>query len=275
LAAQGGSGTHHTWEPEFAVSSDGRLICFYSDERQAGYSQTISQEISNDGGLTWGGYSIIVGKNTDTAWRPGMARVTRAKNGTYFMFYEHIGATPNLVIRFKTSTDGINWGDPSVLGAVVGAGFYHASQTPEAAYVDDGSTYGRFYVRGMTDAVSSHNKMFTSSDNGATWSEIDAPLTVSGSNLNTPAAWSGALLPLSNNLLLEVNTVFNGSINEIRANVGQINGDSIIVSGANYKFVNQNNGLVLDNAGAGSPAGTRAIEWTDLGLDTLFQGNEH
>lgn len=275
LAAQGGAGTHHTWEPEFAVSSDGRLICYYSDERQAGYNQALAQEISSDGGLTWGNYSIIVGKNTDSAWRPGMPRVTRAKNGTYFMFYEHLGASPNFAVRFKTSTDGINWGNPSVLGAVVGTGFYRASQCPEVAYVDDGSTYGRLYVRGMSDVVSNHNKMFTSNDNGATWSEIDAPLTVSGSNNNTVAGWSGTLLPLSNNLLLEVNSVKNGSLNEIRANVAQINGDSIIVSGAQYKFINQNNNLVLDNAGGGSPAGTEVIQWNDLGLNTQWWLTEY
>jgi hypothetical protein len=237
-------------------------------------TKAISQEISSDGGLTWGNYSIIVGKNTDWNWRPGMPRVTRAKNGTYFMFYEHLGATPNFAVRFKTSTDGINWGDPSGLGAVVGVGFYRASQTPEVAYVDDGSTYGRFYVRGMTDVVSNDNKMFTSSNNGATWSEIDAPLTISGSD-NKPSGWSGTLLPLSNSLLLEVNSVKVGSINEIRANVAQINLDSTIVSGAQYKLINKDNNLLLDNAGGGSPPGTEVIQWTDLGLDTQWWMTEY
>lgn len=270
LAAQGGSGTHHTWEPEFSVTSDGRLICYYSDERQAGYNQAIAHEISNDGGLTWGNYSIDVGDNTNSNWRPGMPRVTKAKNGTYFMFYEHLGATPDFAVRFKTSTDGINWGNPAQLGNVVGFSYYRASQAPEVAYVDDGSTYGRFYVRGMTDVVSSHNKMFTSGDNGATWSEVDAPLTVKGTNFNTVEGWSGTLLPLSNTLLLEVNTLNNGSFNEIRANVAQINSDSTIVSGAQYKLINKNNNLVLDNAGGGSPPGTDAIEYNDLGLNTQW-----
>lgn len=270
LAAQGGSGTHHTWEPEFAMSSDGRLICYYSDERQAGYNQAIAREISNDGGATWGGYAIIVGSNTNSSWRPGMARVVRAKNGMYYLFYEHLGAQPDFAVRFKTSSDGINWGDPAALGTVVGTGIYRASQAPEVAYVDDGSANGRFYVRGMTDVVPNHNQMFTSADNGATWSLIDAPLTVAGSNQNTPTAWSGTLLPLGNSLLLEVNTVKVGDRNEIRANVGQINGDSIIVSGAYYKLINQNNGLLLDNAGGGAPAGTKVIQWNDLNADTQW-----
>ncbi|WP_308637647.1 AbfB domain-containing protein [Paenibacillus silvisoli] len=271
LAAQGGAGTHHTWEPEFAVSSDGRLICYYSDERQAGYNQALAREISSDGGLTWGSYGIIAGNSADWSWRPGMPRVVKAKNGTYFMFYEQIGgAKPDFAVRFKTSTDGINWGSATTLGNIVGTGIYRASQAPEVAYVDDGSANGRFYVRGMTDVVPSHNKMFTSSDYGATWSLIDAPLTVEGSNQNTPGAWSGTLLPLANSLLMEVNTVKVGSRYEIRSNVAQMNGDSSIVSGAVYKLVNQNNGLLLDNAGGGAPAGTEVIQWNDLNANTQW-----
>ncbi|QJD84758.1 AbfB domain-containing protein [Cohnella herbarum] len=270
LAARGTAGTKRTWEPEFAVTADGRLICYYSDERQPGYNQAIAQEISSDGGLTWGNYSIIIGDNTNWDWRPGMPRVVRSKNGTYFMFFEMLGATPNFAVRFKTSTDGINWGSPTNLGNVVGTGIYRASQTPEVAFVDDGSANGRFYVRGMTDVVSSANKMFTSGNNGATWTQVDAPLTVKGSNQNTPAAWSGTLLPLDHSLLLELNSVKVGNRNEIRANVAQMNLDSALASGATYKLINQNNGLLLDNAGGGSPPGTKVIQWGDLSADTQW-----
>ncbi|MGG6314291.1 AbfB domain-containing protein [Paenibacillus macerans] len=270
LAARGTAGTQRTWEPEFNVTSDGRLICYYSDERKPGYNQAIAQEISSDGGLTWGSYSIIVGNSSDWNWRPGMPRVLKAKNGTYFMFFEMLGAAPNFAVRFKTSADGVNWGSATDLGTVVGTGIYRASQTPEVAYIDDGSPSGRFYVRGMTDVVSSANKMFTSGDYGATWTQVDAPLTVKGTNQSTPAAWSGTLLPLTNSLLLEVNSVKIGNRNEIRANVAQVNGDSSLVSGGVYKLINQNNNLLLDNAGAGSPAGTEVIQWNDLALDTQW-----
>lgn len=73
------------------------------------------------------------------------------------------------------------------LGTVVGSGIYRASQTPEVAYIDDGSANGRIYVRGMTDDVPSANKMFTSGDYGATWTLVDAPLTVKdGRHLSNP-----------------------------------------------------------------------------------------
>ncbi|WFB57136.1 AbfB domain-containing protein [Paenibacillus sp. BR1-192] len=270
LAARGTEGTKRTWEPEFAITADGRLICYYSDERKPGYNQAIAQEISSDGGLTWGNYSIIVGNQADWNWRPGMPRVIQAKNGSYFMFFEMLGAAPNFAVRFKTSPDGINWGSPTDLGEVVGTGIYRASQTPEVAYIDDGTANGRFYVRGMTDVVSSANKMFTSADYGATWTQMDAPLTVKGTNQSTPAAWSGTLLPLGPSLLLEVNTVKVGSRNEIRANAAQVDKEFSLVSGGTYKLVNQNNQLLLDNAGGGSPAGTNVIQWNDLGADTQW-----
>ncbi|WP_238651887.1 AbfB domain-containing protein [Paenibacillus piscarius] len=270
LAARGTAGTQRTWEPEFSVTSDGRLICYYSDERQPGYNQAIAREISSDGGLTWGSYSIIVGNSSNWDWRPGMPRVVKVNNGTYFMFFEMLGAAPNFAVRYKTSSNGVDWGSATDLGNVVGTGIYRASQTPEIAYIDDGTASGRLYVRGMTDVVSSANKMFTSGDYGATWTQVDAPLTVKGSNQNTPAAWSGTLLPLSHSMLLEVNTVKVGGRNEIRANVAQVNGDSSIVSGGIYKLINQNNNLLLDNAGGGSPAGTEIIQWGELNADTQW-----
>lgn len=270
LAARGTAGTKRTWEPEFAVTNDGRLICYYSDERQPGYNQAIAQEISNDGGLTWGNYSIIIGDSDNWDWRPGMPRVQKAKDGTYFMFFEMLGAKPNFAVRFKTSLDGIDWGSATDLGNVVGTGIYRSSQTPEVTYIDDGTTNGRFYVRGMTDVVPDTNQMFTSDDHGETWTLVDAPLTVKGSDDNTPAGWSGTLLPLDDSTLLEVNTVKVGDRHEVRANVAQIDEESSIVSGATYKMINQNNGLLLDNAGGGSPAGSEVIQMPDLGLDTQW-----
>lgn len=260
---------NNNWEPEFAVSSDGRLVCYYSDERQIGYDQCIVREISNDGGITWGNYSIIVGRNdapTGTSgWRPGMPRVLKLKNGNYFMAYENINSTPAGAIRFKISTDGINWGNASDLGTLVATSTSGAYQCPEVALVDDGSTYGRLFVRGMNDSCSA-SKCFTSKDNGATWSEIDAPLTVVR-NEGVGSSWSGTFVPVGN-VLYEINNYFNGSYNEIRFGTGVVNTDGIIVSGAFYKLTNKNSNLCLDDAGGSTTPGTQMIQWTDNSLET-------
>lgn len=264
---------NNVWEPEFAVSSDGRLVCYYSDERQVGYDQCIVREISNDGGITWGNYSIIVGKNdapTGTkGWRPGMPRVTKLKNGSYFMAYENINCSSNYpggVISFKTSTDGINWGTPSDLGTIVKTSDnQYAVQCPEIALVDDGSTNGRLFVRGMNDTCNT-SKCFTSTDNGATWTTIDAPLTVNRKE-SVGSSWSGTLLPIGNTLL-EINNFFNGSYNEIRCGTGIVNSNGIIISGAQYKLTNQKSGLCLDDLGGSTTAGTQMGQWNDNGLNT-------
>ncbi|HHW00695.1 MAG TPA: alpha-L-arabinofuranosidase [Clostridiaceae bacterium] len=264
---------NNVWEPEFAVSSDGRLVCYYSDERQIGYDQCIVREISDDGGLTWGNFAIIVGKNDAptgvSGWRPGMPRVLRLKNGNYFMAFENINCDPSYpqgVISFKISTDGINWGNATSMGTVVKTSDnQYAVQCPEIALVDDGSTYGRLFVRGMNDTCIT-NKCLTSTDNGATWTTIDAPLTVFRRE-SVGSSWSGTFLA-KGNTLIEINNFFNGSFNEVRCGTGIVDSHGIIISGAQYKLTNQNSGLCLDDLGGSTTAGTQIGQWHDNGLDT-------
>lgn len=67
------------------------------------------------------------------------------------------------------------------------------------------------------------NKMFTSTNNGTTWVEADAPLTLNfGSSSKT--GWSGTFLPINNTQILEINSSFNGTNNEIRTAVPGSNG---------------------------------------------------
>lgn len=270
---------NNTWEPEFAVSSDGRLVCYYSDERQIGYDQCIVREISSDGGITWGDYGIIVGDNdapTGTkGWRPGMPRVLKLKNGNYFMAYENIHSNPTAAIRFKISSDGINWGNPSELGSLIATDHSMAFQCPEIALVDDGSVNGRIFVKGMNDS-SGQGQCFTSTDNGATWEEMDAPLTAVR-NESVGSSWSGTFVA-NGNVLYEINNYFNGSYNEIRFGKGVVYGNNIIVDGAEYKFINTQSRLCLDDAGGSTTAGTQMIQWTDNKLDTQkwiarYEGN--
>lgn len=257
------------WEPEFAVSGDGtKLICYYSDERQANYDQCIAYETSTDGGITWGNYKIIIGQtSTGQGWRPGMPRVIKLKNGSYFMVYESIGSTPAPAgaVRFKISPDGLDWGSAGDPGKIVGTATSTAFQCPEVGLVDDGSTYGRLFVRGMNDTCAG-SKCFTSKDNGATWSEIDAPLTAFR-NEHLRGNWSGTFLS-DGNILYELNNCYNGSYNEIRCGIGIVNADDIIVAGAFYTMTNQKSGLCLDDPGGSTEPGTQMIQWTPNNLDT-------
>ena len=267
------SGTASVWEPEFIVSSDGRLVCFYSDERQPGFDQCLAYEVSTDGGVTWDSYTIIAGEYDEdwrrgidpSLWRPGMPRVLKLKDGTYFMAYENIAAGHNGIVTCRTSSDGIDWGPVTTVGTPVTAEGTAAYQCPEIAYIDDGSAYGRIFLRGMNDTCSS-SQLFTSSDKGQTWQLIDAPLT-SVRQESVGSGWSGTLVAASNKLI-ELNNCFNGSFNEIRCGSGTLYGDQLIVDGADYKVVNAASGLCLDDAGGSMDWGNEMILWESNGLET-------
>lgn len=268
-----GTSSASVWEPEFAISSDGRLVCYYSDERQPGYDQCLAQEISSDGGVTWSDYSIIVGVcdpdwvrgEDESLWRPGMPRVTQLSNGTYFMAYENIAAGHGGKITCRTSTDGINWGEPTALGTVVTAEGATAYQCPAVACIDDGSEYGRLFIRGMNDTCSP-SMCFTSTDAGQTWSLIDAPLTAVRDE-SVASGWSGTFLAKGNRLI-ELNNANNGTYNEIRCSSGILYGDQLIVSGADYKITNAATGYCIDDAGGSMDWGNEMILWRDNGLKT-------
>lgn len=267
------SGNASVWEPEFIVSSDGRLVCFYSDERQPGFDQCLAYEVSTDGGVTWDSYTIIAGEYDEdwrrgidpSLWRPGMPRVLKLKDGTYFMAYENIAAGHNGIVTCRTSSDGIDWGPVTTVGTPVTAEGTAAYQCPEIAYIDDGSAYGRIFLRGMNDTCSS-SQLFTSSDKGQTWQLIDAPLT-SVRQESVGSGWSGTLVAASNKLI-ELNNCFNGSFNEIRCGSGTLYGDQLIVDGADYKVVNAASGLCLDDAGGSMDWGNEMILWESNGLET-------
>lgn len=262
-----------TWEPEFIIAADGSLICYYSDERQAGYDQCIAYERSTDGGVTWSNYTIIAGEYeagwvpgvSEGNWRPGMPRVQKLKNGTYLMAYENINAQPYGAVTIRHSVDGLNWGNPLDLGIVVTDGVYTAYQCPTIALIDDGTTNGRLFLRGMNDDCSP-SQCFTSTDNGYTWSLIDAPLTAVR-NENVGSGWSGTFLAIDNKLL-ELNNYYNGSYNEIRCGSGILYGNQFIVSGADYKIVNTSNNLRIDNPAGSMTQGTQMIVWSNNNLKT-------
>ena len=114
------------FEPFFYTDAKGRLVVFFSDERHKkdGYSQLNAHRVSEDGGRTWGPlvYDVAI---PDGLTRPGMATVTRANNGKYFMTYEMV-SMPGYALEprsnpvyFKTSDDGLNWGDPTHPGTLI------------------------------------------------------------------------------------------------------------------------------------------------------------
>jgi hypothetical protein len=114
------------FEPYLFADAQNRLVAYFSDERdkKSGYGQLLDHEVSTDGGRHWGPpvYDVAI---PDGISRPGMAIVTRDGRGKFYMSYELVSA-PGYALEprtnathFRTSGDGVNWGDVKSPGTLV------------------------------------------------------------------------------------------------------------------------------------------------------------
>src|SRR5262249_30703225 len=102
------------WEPEFSVTSDGWLVCHYSDETDGKHCQKLARVRTSDG-VSWTNRCDTVASDKSTD-RPGMAVVRKLPNGSYFMSYELCAADGEYkcVVQYRTSQDGWVWGKEAV-----------------------------------------------------------------------------------------------------------------------------------------------------------------
>lgn len=192
------------WEPEFAVSEDGRLVVYVSDEsQQPTYSQTLVQSTSTDG-LTWTPLRNIVAAD-DPELRPGMPVVRRLPAGDYLMSYEICGPGEGCRHRIRRSPDGVRWGRPGNLGRLVrstaGTHFRHA---PTISWYDDGTADGRLLAVGQmlydnAGEVAPGNGSTIFSNDHATesrWRTAEAPVRIADPYDNYCPNYSSTLLPM-------------------------------------------------------------------------------
>lgn len=225
----GGQG--HLWEPEIRVNAEGQLTMYYSDETQAGHSQTLMEIFSPDGGKTFGRpYPVVELANSGA--RPGMAVVRELKNGTRIMTYEVCGGGYGCDVYYRTSKDGADWGDPGAVGtrivATDGTRFQH---TPSITVVDDGSATGKLVLAGQTYVNSSGNTdggngitLLTNTGGGAgAWNRIVSPVRVPQAANNTCDNYSPALVPTADNAhVLEISTMWQGNVCIARFATGRV-----------------------------------------------------
>lgn len=208
------------WEPQFTVANDGALVCFYSDEQQAGHSQLIHQVRSYDG-IKWQDSTFTVASTVE-ADRPGMPVVTKLPSGTYFMSYEFCGSAA-CAVYYLTSTDGWNWGDATKMGtrAVTAAGQW-LEHTPTNTWAPSAaSANGTILLIGQmmydsSGAVSSGNgvTIFTnhSADGSGTWGTMPAPVEIPDAYSNYCPNYNSAMLPsVDGQSVLEFASAYSGT----------------------------------------------------------------
>ncbi len=165
------------WEPFLLTDDDGKLWCFYSDEKEAEvHSQKLVCRSSTDG-INWSKTQDVVALDNQSL-RPGMITVTRMGNGQYVATYEIVGMANN-AIHFKTTDDLNDW-NPSDIGSPVvtkrGEGFGSA---PYCAWVPTGGECGTLVVAAMFNYNEPDEKaadLMLSFDYGKTFIAIKNPL---------------------------------------------------------------------------------------------------
>ena len=174
------------WEPELAVTEDGWLAAYFSDESERSqHDQKLVKTRTRDG-ITWTEPEDLIAYEGDRLVRPGMVGVRRMPDGSYFMVYE---VCNNDLLRlcgiyWRTSADGWDWGATDDIGTqVITVHGRYPRHTPTITVADG--------------AVVLASEMLVESDgghapgNGATlminrgdgeWHEFPAPVPVAGVN---------------------------------------------------------------------------------------------
>jgi hypothetical protein len=207
---QNGGGTNNgIWEPFLSTDSSGRLLAYFSDERQGStYSQKLVHIVSTDGGVTWsanpdGSTRVSPGLVNDVASsvqsdRPGMVTTARTGNGTYVMAYETCGPTYNCGVHIKTSPDGDSWGSgPSDIGTTpTTTDGRTLAATPYLAWTPTGGPSGQLLLAARTESGGESGQViFLNRNNGAgSWSWTPAPFDPTGSATNCSVNYSPDLL---------------------------------------------------------------------------------
>lgn len=206
------------WEPEFAVTQDGRLAVYAADEsQQPTHSQTLVMSLSQDG-RTWSPPVNIVALD-DSGQRPGMPTVRRLPDGSYLLSYE-ICASPLGSCRqfWRSSPDGVDWGDPAEAGnPLTSAEATHFRHAPTLAWYPDGTPAGRLLTIGQmlfdeagAEAAGSGGVFFVSQgDPAGPWEVLQAPVRVREPWDNWCPNYSPVLLPLpGSGRLLQLATAY-------------------------------------------------------------------
>lgn len=115
------------WEPFLFQLPSGNVAVFYANEtHQPRYSQTLSEKISKDNGVTWEDSEILAVAVPDWRSRPGEPNVSFFK-GKFSLFYENCGSE-QCVGHVSYSLDGVTW--DGKIGESIPATWQNAQATP-------------------------------------------------------------------------------------------------------------------------------------------------
>ncbi|WP_405718073.1 RICIN domain-containing protein [Streptomyces sp. NBC_01537] len=252
------NGNTPVWEPFFLVSG-GKLIVYYSDQRDPAHGQKVVHQVSTDI-HAWGPVVDDVAMPTYSQ-RPGMPSVAKLPNGNYVMTYEYGGSPAgNFAVYYKISSD------PEAFNAVTGIPLRSTdgvvpTSTPYITWLPTGGPNGTLAV-----SAYSTGDLFLNTANGAadTWTRISSNVAGGYSRGTVPLADGHSLLVLSGGV--------GGSNLSNPITYGTIDLGGGISDGATYTLSNANSGLKLAIAGGSTANGTYATQQnTDNATDQQWR----
>jgi hypothetical protein len=256
--ASGAGSDKPIWEP-FPLVANGKLIVYYSDERdKAFHNQKIVHQTTTDG-LNWGPVVEDVAA-ADPNLRPGMPVVSRLANGQYLMTYEVVNA-PNLPNNFKISSNPESW-NASDMGTTVdygGSPYNIVLPSGKIVYNSYGTTNG--------------DVLINTANGTGNWTPVKTPVGSGYSRTLQYVTSTGRVLIVSCPGFWE-----NGGTNKNVITYGDVDlGNS---PGTYYKVINRASGKVLAVNGAALNDGASVVQWTDINsadqawhMNVLANGN--
>ncbi|MER5428665.1 RICIN domain-containing protein [Streptomyces sp. NPDC002588] len=246
------------WEP-FFLYANGKLIVYYSDQRDTAHGQKIVHQVSTDL-RTWGSVVDDVAM-PNYADRPGMPVVTRLPNGNYVMTHEYCGAPEggcSVYYHISSDPEAFLSAPGQVLRATDGT---IPSGAPYVTWLPAGGANGTLVVSGDTQ-----NDVFVNTANGAAnaWTHIRS---------NVASGYSRGMLPLPDGHSLLVMSGGRGrstGLNPVTYSTIDLGGG--ISDGATYTVSNAGSGLKLTIAGGSTANGTYATQQnTDNATDQQWR----
>ncbi|OQE23120.1 hypothetical protein PENSTE_c009G00351 [Penicillium steckii] len=166
------NGLTPVWEP-FLLAHDGKLICYYSDQRaNATHGQKMVHQVSTDL-KKWGEVIDDVAYPTYTD-RPGMPIVTKLPNGKYFYVYEYGSffntSTYSFPIYYRIASDPEDFLSAEHQKLIVSSGTKPTS-APYVVWTPYGGKKGTIIVSSATQS-----NLFINQNLGeGEWTEIECP----------------------------------------------------------------------------------------------------
>ena len=265
------------WEPEFSLLDDGTLAAHWSDETDGAHSQKLVVARTSDG-VTWRDQHDTIAL-APFGYRPGMANVRRAANGSgpFTMTYEICGVNGDSCTAWiRMSNDGWSWGDAKNQGIrIATVDGMHLRHAPTLAWSAAPGANGRFFVigqmtygaNGAVAGGSNGSVIFASPEGGShAWYTLPAPVPVPDANDNFCPNYSSSLLPLEGGKVgLELASRWDGKLCKTyfaRGPLVDTSDASELADGKTYRLVSTQSGLCLDGAVQQPCTNAASQRWT-------------